>query len=201
MSNSSGYTVISYAAFQNKASAVHAMLDHMKEHEDEHVRKKLVNWINARDFSEVRGNALLFTAFNGNMTLLKRLVEEEGADIKVMGFGNMNVLHMAAQGNQAAVLHYFVTKHGLSLEQKDHNGGTPLLWAAFCASELALSYLVSRDGIDINAKNDRGETALHQAVCSAERLKSTNLIKRLLIKGADITVQDYKGRTPAMFAE
>jgi ankyrin repeat protein len=75
---------------------------------------------------------------------------------------------MAAQGNQASSLHYFINELGLDIESRDSRGATPLQWASFSASEIALSYLVAQQGVNLNSQNLKGETALHQAVQSAE---------------------------------
>jgi len=66
----------------------------------------------------------------------------------------------------------------------------------FNKSECAQGYLLSFQGIDFEAKDENGFTPLHLAVMSVETLKSTRPVRSLLLKGADRSVQDNKGRSP-----
>ena len=77
----------------------------------------------------------------------------------------------------------------------DNSGATPLIWAAFCGAEISLTFLLAQPEINLNMQNDQGETSLHLAILSPNLSRPTNLVKRLLIKGAKIDVQDRKGRT------
>ena len=40
---------------------------------------------------------------------------------------------------------------GLSVNQTDNSGATPLIWSTFCGQEISLAYLVAQPGIHINA--------------------------------------------------
>ena len=84
----------------------------------------------------------------------------------------------------------------MNINQKDLKLRTPLHWAIFNKSECAQGYLLSFQGIDFEAKDDNGFTPLHLAVMSVESLQSTRPVRSLLLKGADRTVEDSKGRTP-----
>ena len=52
-----------------------------------------------------------------------------------------------------------------------------------------------RDSIHINAQNSKGQTALHMCISSDHCRKPGNMIKRLMVKGADLSIKDNKGRT------
>ena len=78
----------------------------------------------------------------------------------------------------------------------DNSGATPLIWSAFCGCEVSMTYLLAQPGINVNAVNEQGETALHLAVQSPNNTKPSNIVKRLLIKGALLDTPDKKGRTP-----
>lgn len=57
-----------------------------------------------------------------------------------------------------------------------------------------MPYLVSW-GADVNASDCNGLTPLHLAVKSAEIIKSTRIVRHLLIKGADRLAKDARGKT------
>lgn len=102
------------------------------------------------------------------------------------------MLHVAAQGDQPAVLAFFKRK-GMDINKKDRKGSTPLHWAAFSGAELALSYILSWE-VDVNETDSRGFTALHLAVKSSEDLRSTRSLRHLLIKGADREIKTFDER-------
>lgn len=61
----------------------------------------------------------------------------------------INMLHVAAQGDQAYSLTFFKTK-GVPLNDTDHENSTPLHWACFAGSDTAIYYLLAW-GLDVNA--------------------------------------------------
>ena len=61
----------------------------------------------------------------------------------------INMLHVAAQGDQAYSLTYFRDK-GLDLHEVDEENSTPLHWACFAGSDTAIYYLLAWDA-DIHA--------------------------------------------------
>lgn len=104
---------------------------------------------------------------------------------------------MAAQGNQPLIMDYLLNDLDgvFNLNCKDKTGATSLIWSSFCGCEVALTFLLAQPGIDVNAANNSGETALHLAVQTSATTRPANIVKRLLIKGADLTLMDCKGRT------
>ena len=153
------------------------------------------------DRTELRATALHMAAFNGDLELIQ-LFHENGANMLVRTSSGVTALHMAAQGNQAGSLNALLYHYdGFDVNQTDASGATPLIWAAFCGSEVSLTYLLAQPGIKVNQQNEKGETALHLAIASGNIQKPQNLIKRLMIKGADIKMPDRKGRTPLETAQ
>lgn len=65
-----------------------------------------------------------------------------GADMYVRNNFGINVMHVAAQGDQPLSLFYFKEK-GLDSRCKDNRGSTPLHWACYSKSEIALCYMLS----------------------------------------------------------
>ena len=126
-----------------------------------------------------------------------KLLEENDADLLSQTPSGVNALHMAAQGNQPRVMNYLLNDKNevFQLNSKDKTGATALIWSSFCGCEVALTFLLAQPGIAVNAANNNGETALHLAVQSPSTSRPANIVKRLLIKGADVTLEDSKGRT------
>lgn len=94
-----------------------------------------------------------------------------------------NVLHIAAQGDAATPLYYFVRLKNMDLEEVDNKGSTPLHWACYSKSEFALSYILAMNP-NLEARDHAGFSALHLAVKSVEQLRSTRPVRALLLKGA-----------------
>lgn len=121
------------------------------------------------------------------------------ADYRVVTNEGINMLHVAAQGDQAFSLTYFKEK-GLSIMSRDYEESTPLHWACCAASDTACYYLTSW-GADVNAKDFLEYTPLHLAVRYSSRFNSTRSIKELLIKGADRDARESSGLLPIDLAE
>lgn len=161
------------------------------------LRKKLSQlslkqFINKADLS---GNtAILLAAYRGNIFIVRSLIEC-GADIFVKNLKGLNVLHMAAQGNNPNLIIYFKKKYNVSILSKDNNGNIPLHWACYHSSEDAINFLLSYME-DINIQNNEGKTPLHIAIFT----EKPSLIKKLLKKGGDIKIKDKEGKTPILYA-
>lgn len=98
-------------------------------------------WVNAQT-SRDSFTALHYASYMGNYELCKLLIEI-GADTDTVNLNGLNVLHIAAQGDQPVTLYYFHKIVGMSITCKDFNGSTPLHWACYSNSELALIYISS----------------------------------------------------------
>ena len=156
----------------------------------------LSKWVSLQDQTELCTSALHLAAFNGDINIVELCIEN-GAELTQQTLQGVNALHMAAQGNSPNIMHLLLRKcEGFDINQKDHSGANPLLWSSFCGSEISLTYILAQEDVDINAQNEKGQTALHLAINSLNSRKIVNITKRLLLKGADISIKDNKGRTP-----
>lgn len=54
-----------------------------------------------------------------------------------------------------------------------------------------------KNGVDVNAKDDMGQTALHHAAMA----DNFDGVKRLIMGGADLTMQNAQGQTAEQLAE
>jgi len=66
---------------------------------------------------------------------------DNGADMYSRNAHGLNVLHIAAQGDQPISLYYFKSLD-MDIYSKDNRNSTPLHWACFSNSEVALVYLL-----------------------------------------------------------
>jgi ankyrin repeat protein len=72
--------------------------------------------------------------------MAKTLIDN-GADKDIRNAMGLDVLHIAAQGDQPMSLYFFKTLH-MDLTSVDNRGSTPIHWACFSSSEVALLYLL-----------------------------------------------------------
>jgi palmitoyltransferase ZDHHC13/17 len=144
--------------------------------------------------------AIHFASYRGNIEVLNLLIQN-GADIHCVNNRGLNVIHMAAQGDQPGSLIFFKEKYNLDIEIRDSLLNTPLHWACYMGSELFFSFILSytnekddynRNVINLDAQDSQGLTPLHLAVIS----EKSKLIKKLIHQGADRYIRDKKNRTP-----
>lgn len=98
---------------------------------------------------------------------------------------------MAAQGDSAYSVFYF-RNLGHDMDCRDINGRTPLHWACIKASYQSFQYLMACR-LDIDARDCMGKTPLHYAVQSSVTHRNDYLVKKLILKGADINSPDKQG--------
>lgn len=118
--------------------------------------------------------------------MLKYLIEN-GSDPQTKNPAGMNCIHVAAQGDQPAVIYFMYKECGVDLFAADFKGSTALHWAAFSGNSTAVEYLLAW-GADVNAKDAKGYTPLHLAIKVLEENCTTRTIRLMLRKGADINI-------------
>ncbi|KCV70567.1 hypothetical protein H696_02912 [Fonticula alba] len=130
----------------------------------------------------------------GHTDVVQYLIEHAGANHRLTDLKGFNALHMAAQFGRPMML-LLLLRFGLALESRDHNGRTPLMWAAYAPDPTGPSRLVAtsaqdqlhclvallRLGADVYATDEQGYSALHWAVTRGRQ----NACRVLLEAGAD----------------
>ncbi len=114
--------------------------------------------------------ALHYASFRGNVKLCEKLIENF-ADINLINNNGLNVIHMAAQGDQPATMVLFKEKYKMDPQTNDNVLSSALHWAAYMGSDLSLDYLASWDLL-IDKKDKDGFTPLHLAVMTGKSNKS-----------------------------
>jgi ankyrin repeat protein len=155
-----GCTVLIKSTYLDLNEITFKTLDYLERLKD----PKVIEWINKRNYNGF--NALHYAAFRGNLIVITRL-RALGADITLTNKNGLNLMHMAAQGNQANSLVYLKEIFNMEISAKDAVNSTPLHWASYMNADIAFDYLVHW-GADINSKDKDGSTPLHLAVMNGK---------------------------------
>ena len=178
-----GYSALHLAAFKSFDDIASTLIEVARECI---TASEFRSWLNQKTHDD-GFIALHFASFRGNLTMIELLLNA-GSDIKARNNFGIDMLHVAAQGDQPLSLLYFKEK-GMNIRSGDNRGSTPLHWACYSKSEIALCYLLawltSLEDQDVD-----GFTPLHLAVKSVESLKSTRPVRALLIRGASREARD-----------
>ncbi|KRX03078.1 Ankyrin repeat-containing domain [Pseudocohnilembus persalinus] len=170
-------------------------LSKQKEQNKDKVMLVIRDWLNLKEIQE-GFTALHLASFKGSLKTIQLLVEN-GADIYLKSKQGLNVIHLAAQGNQPKSIVYFITK-GLSPQILDNKNTSPLHWASFLQSENVVNLLVSTYlNVDLNLQDQDGLTPLHLAAMKGDY----KIVRKLLIRGADKNKKDFKGDLPIQCAQ
>ena len=123
-----------------------------------------------------------------------------GADPTLANKQNLNVLHMAAQGDSPFALILFKSNFKdifNDINILDSELSSPLHWACFCNSHRIINFLISL-GAKVDSKDINGSTPLHIALKKfnwKDQRKSFISIQRLYNSGANPNIKDNKGKT------
>ena len=125
--------------------------------------KKLYSELNAYiNQKNIKGyNALLYSAFRGNLQIFTQLLEN-GADVNSTTSSGLNALHLASQGNYPNIVIYLIEKKYIDINSQDNKGNTALHWAAYSNNPETVDYLIYYN-IDINIRDNDNSTAFDMA--------------------------------------
>jgi hypothetical protein len=139
----------------------------------------------------------LFVAVRHNLSSISKILLENGARIGSDDSGvdqeKNTVLHWAAQNNMSELVKYAID-HGLLHKddtlKENANGLTPAHLAAKGEYEDTARLLLSLSGAENQQTHDW--KALHWAAYIGD----VNMVRLLVIHGADVSIKDSQGRTP-----
>jgi len=131
----------------------------------------------------VKASTVLTNLQRGNIpTILQTVVEPVV----------QSVHQRAGQGELRATE---LEEKGMIIDERDHNGKTPLMWSAAYGQTPTVTLLL-RKGADVNAVACESETALHLAASNGHH----DCVRMLLTYGAKVDALDENSCTPLMFA-
>ena len=129
---------------------------------------------------------MLFAAYKGNLEIIIKMIEL-GVKYDIKNKAGLDVIQMAAQGDNANVIVYFKEKYNYDIFQKDNQGNNSIHWASSNCAKIALGYLLYYIDDEhkniINEVNKNGQSALHLTILTNESLTVIKkLIKKVLIQ-------------------
>ena len=150
------------AAFMNSYELVSVLIEEMSKRVGEDRISKFVNKPTDHGF-----RAIHYASYKGNVDAIKLLMTY-GADVHMKTKKGLNVLHLAAQGDQPSSLVYFMEKFKFNFNAEDRYGSTILHWACFAGAEYVFDLIISNysQSLDLNKQDKEGLTPLHLSVIS-----------------------------------
>ena len=132
---------------------------------------------------------LMFSAQEGHLTTVQALLSVPAININAKNLHRKTALHEAANHGKDNVVKALID-NGADVNITDHDGWTPLMFAAEQGHLRTVQALLGTPGIDINAQTYNTETALYPAAFFGKY----DVVKALLDHGADIneTVEKLK---------
>eukprot|EP01042_Synura_sphagnicola_P000923 gene923-1034_t len=120
---------------------------------------------------------------DGNITIVKEMIEQLDIDVDKVLPGKKSLLHSAAESGHADIARLLLER-GANINRKNVAGFDPLTKASVCASSSRMIRLLLDRGSNIHSRINTGATALILAMSCAEN------IALLLDMGAAINDRD-----------
>lgn len=143
---------------------------------------------------DLRATPLQWAARNGHLYIL-HLLMRHSADPNIRDTQGFNTLHLVTHSSVVMALLY-VLQQPLAVDEKDSDGHTALMWAAWQGDAISVDLLI-RHGASVHATDNAQLTPLHWAAVKGSRA----CIKRLLEAGADVSAEEENGKTARTMAE
>jgi ankyrin repeat protein len=139
---------------------------------------------------------LAVAALSGRLGVTTRLIER-GANINATGAGGNTALHYAARRGYEEVV-VLLLREGAQANTRDNDGMTPLMWACVNGHLGVVKMLVQHMG---GQGLDNGDDTRWRELHFAAYWGHEEVVRFLLLAGADPTITDSRGSTPRALAE
>jgi ankyrin repeat protein len=136
-----------------------------------------------------------WAAIKGSHPGMAKLLLDRGADANSTTSNGTTALHSAALRGHEEVVSLLLTS-GADVYRRNASGDTALMWASGHVAVVRL-LLRSMGGCGLDERGTDGRTALWYACY----IGHTDVVRALLLAGADHTIVDNDGRTPKQIAQ
>lgn len=133
----------------------------------------------------------------GRTARLRSILESDPSQATAVADDGFTALHLAVYAEQAEAARLLI-EHGADVDVRSSGSIArvpPLGTAAFVRS-VPIARLLLDAGADVDGRGDGGFTALHSAAMNGD----VELVELLLERGADVAVENAKGKRPADLA-
>jgi len=148
------------------------------------LRSQLSEYEYKEDVVDPIGNNVMFFAVISDDIVLVKAFAEKGASLTKVH--DTTLFHMAAAYASLPILDFLLSK-GLSPDEKNGYGGTPLMVAASSNRLDVVKWLIAH-GANVNARTRDGGTALFYSLAC----KDKELIRYLIRSGAELADREIK---------
>ena len=182
-------TLLHAASWRGHAKIVELLLEHFVD-------------VDVRNSSN--GTPLHLAAARGSLEVTRKLVERN-ADINSRDDQGMTPLYKVVSGrhgDSGSDVVKFLLAHGADADTRDKDDST-LLHLASYGGCVGIAQLLLENGANIHAQNKNGWTPLHQSLLAVTDDVGTyyfDVIRFLLVYGADVDAQDIDHSTPLHIA-
>jgi ankyrin repeat protein len=141
---------------------------------------------------------LMLAAQRGSLPIVRYLLQKSANTDSIAkgpsGFALAYVMNFAAQSGNIDLVKFLVSK-GLSVNETNDSGDSPILEAARSGNLSLVKYLISK-GASIRATQSDGTTLLHLGAFSG----NVNLVKFLVAQGLDVNATNNQKESPLVNA-
>jgi hypothetical protein len=137
---------------------------------------------------------------DNDINRVKVLLEEHPDIVHITNSAGEGPLYMASHFGHLPIVEHLVEHGAVINQQETRNGWTPLNLAVFRGHTNVVEYLLNA-GADWNIPTNHGDTPLIIACYKNNNNSHLEIIKMLLIIGADITVENVLGYNALYYAE
>lgn len=139
--------------------------------------------------------ALSATMQEGDVEIVRALIDA-GASPFSGGSNGWTAFHMAVFGDRRDISDYLLTLPGVSINATMGDGWAPIHQAAAEGKDYTVAYILSKPDVAVNQTTPEGHTALHVAARDGHE----KTVRMLLEAGADPSLKNSDGKTPADLA-